>query len=55
MQTLVTEREKQKAMETGILRSTDETFLMRKKEIAIIKIELINYKEINHYKRRSKP
>ena len=41
-------------MEAGIPRSIDETFLMSKKTIAIIKSELINYKEINPYKRRSK-
>ena len=39
MQTPITEREKHKAMEAGIARSIDETFLISKKEIAIIKSE----------------
>ena len=49
MQTTVTE-EKQKSIEARIARSIYETFLMRKKKIAIIKSELY---QVNVYNERS--
>ena len=47
MQTPVTKREKQKVMEVGIHRSTDETFLMSKKINCYYQKWMNYYKEIS--------